>query len=421
MQTRGATSETRDGLRNNMRGLMSLALASCLAVTTEMLPVGLLPVIGQSLGVTESATGLLVSLYAGMVAVLAVPMTIATRSLPRKPLLLATLFGYIVSNILVATAPSIAFVATGRVIGGVAHALFFSLCIGYVPRLVGPANIGRGLALAAGGATAGYVLGVPLSTSLGSVLGWRTSFVVLAVLSALTFALVARLLPSVPAGTESKPARRGHAQLAAVVSSNALTFLGHYTLYTYISVLLLTAGARESAIGPLLLVCGVCGLIGLWLAGRTLDRSPRRTTLTVLGVVVCALLAVGATHLWLVPVILAAAVWSGAFGGVPSLYQSAAVRTGTTSPELAGAWINATSNIGIAGGAALGGAVLPIAGVNGLAWTGAGFVAFGLVVALACRRAFPPSETTDRGLGHPGDARDCGAARVIRAAPQMKQ
>ncbi|CAN5424497.1 MFS transporter [soil metagenome] len=381
------------GLRDHLAGLLSLALASCLAVTTEMLPIGLLPAIGQTFGVPDSTTGLLVSLYAVMVATLAVPLTLATARFPRKPLLLTTLFCYALSNALVAVAPTFAVLAVGRTIGGITHALFFSLCIGYAPRLVSGAQVGRALAIAAGGATAGFVLGVPLSTSLGTALGWRMSFGVLAVLSVLTLALVARLLPKVSNDAPARPAesRRGRTTLAAVVASNALTFLGQFTLYTFISVALLAAGARPAFIGPLLLLCGVCGLAGLAYAARTLDHNPRRTTVVILALVIAAVLAFGVGFPALAAVVITAAVWNGAFGGVPSIYQSCAVRTHAATPELAGAWINASANFGIAGGAAIGAWLLPLTGLAGLPWVSAALIGLGLAVSLVARRAFPSS------------------------------
>src|SRR3954468_11687965 len=171
--TLSAERVSGQGFRASMPGLLSLALASCLAVTTEVLPVGLLPDIGATFAVSDSVTGLLVSLYAVMVAVLAVPLTIATSRFGRKPLLLTTLLGYALSNTLVAAAPVFAAVAIGRTLGGITHALFFSLVIGYAPRLVSRADVGRALAVAASGATSGMVLGVPLSTSLGNATGWR--------------------------------------------------------------------------------------------------------------------------------------------------------------------------------------------------------------------------------------------------------
>jgi predicted MFS family arabinose efflux permease len=300
-------------------------------------------------------------------------------------------FCYAVSNLLVCLAPTFAVVAAGRALGGLTHALFFSLCIGYVPRLVTGARVGRALAIATGGATAGFIVGVPLSTSVGTAFGWRASFGILAGLSLLTLVLVARLLPAVPHEPPTRPAqnRSGRAELAAVVSSNALTYLGQFTLYTFISLLFLAAGARPAFIGPLLLLCGICGLAGLVYAATTLDRRPRRTTFVAMAIVIAAVLAIGAGFPALVPVIVAAAVWNGAFGGVPSIYQATAVRTQAVNPELAGAWVNTSANVGIAGGSAIGAGLLPVLGLGGLPWVSAALLGLGLAVSMVARRAFP--------------------------------
>ena len=378
------------GLRGSLPGLLSLALASCLAVTTEMLPVGLLPDIGAAFGVPDSVTGLLVGLYAVMVAALAVPLTVATSRFARKPLLMTTLAGYALSNTLAAAAPTFALMAAGRTVGGVTHALFFSLVIGYTPRLVTQAHVGRALALAASGASVGFVVGVPLLTSLGNATGWRASFTVLAALSMLTFGLVGMLLPRVgnePAAGDSARGTRG--QLVAVSTSNMLVFLGHFTVYTFITLLLLASGISPAFIGPVLLGCGACGLLGLWYAGRGLDRNPRRTAVVVLAVALGAVVALGGTWPTLAAVLIVTAVWSCAFGGVPSIYQTCAVRTQAMSPERAGAWINATANVGIAGGSAIGAGLLQTAGLWSLPWAGASLMGLGLAVVLLSRKAFP--------------------------------
>jgi predicted MFS family arabinose efflux permease len=385
-----ADRTTTVGLRESMPALLSLGLASCLAVTTEMLPVGLLPDIGATFGVSDAVTGLLVSLYAVMVATLAVPLTLATTRFSRKPLLLATLLGYALSNTLVAAAPAFAVVAIGRTVGGVTHALFFSLIIGYVPRLVSRADVGRALAIVAGGSSAGFVLGVPLSTSLGNAAGWRVSFTVLAALSFATFVLVLKLLP----GVRHEPQARnstgtGRRELTAVSLSNMLTFLGQFTVYTFVSVLLLASGISPAWVGPILLMCGACGLFGLWYVGRDIDRNPRRTAVLVVAVLIGALVILGWAWPAVIAVVLAAAVWNAAFGGVPSIYQACAVRTHAVSPELAGAWVNATANVGIAGGAAIGAGLLHAVGLWSLPYTGAVLAAFGLAVILFARRAFP--------------------------------
>ena len=271
-----------------------------------------------------------------------------------------------------AAAPTFAVVAVGRTVGGVTHALFFSLVIGYAPRLVARANVGRALALVSSGASAGFVLGVPLSTSLGNAVGWRLSFAMLAALSLLTFVLVSRLLPRVDHDSSTRSVvREGRSALAAVAASNPLTFLGQFTLYTFVSVLLLSSGVSPAFVGPILLGCGACGLLGLWYAGRTLDRTPRRTAVVLLALVIGAIVVIGFSGPTLAVILVAAAVWNGAFGAVPSMYQTSAVRTHALSPELSGAWINATANVGIAGGAAIGAGLLHAAGLWSLPWAAA--------------------------------------------------
>jgi predicted MFS family arabinose efflux permease len=231
MARHGAGGSADTGLGGARAGLVILALSVFAAVTTETAPVGLLPAIGRTFGVTESRAGLLVSLYAVIVAVLAVPLTLATRRIPGKRLLLAAMSSYAVSNVVSALAPSFAVLAAGRAAGGVTHALFFSVFIGYATRLVPAGQTGRALALASAGAPAGFVLGVPLATALGNAAGWRAPFAALAALMVVVLVLVAVMLPDVRSpADERRPAPGRMSRLVPVISSNALAFLGQYTL-----------------------------------------------------------------------------------------------------------------------------------------------------------------------------------------------
>ena len=168
-----------------------------------------------------------------------------------------------------------------------------------------------------------------------------------------------------------------------------MAFLGQFTMYTFVSELLLASGVSAAFVGPILLGCGACGLLGLWYVGRNLDRNPRRTAVAVLAEVVGAIVVLGSAWPAVVTVIVAMAVWNGAFGGVPSIYLACAVHTHAVSPELAGAWVNATVKLGIAGGAAIDAGLLQSAGLWSLPWVGAALVALSLAVILLARRAFP--------------------------------
>ena len=381
-------------VRDAAAGITVLAVANFVAITTEVLPVGLLPQLARGVDVTESTAGLLVTVYAFVVAAFAVPLTVATRAVPRKPLLLVTLGIYAISNVLVAVAPSYAMLVVARTLGGLGHAVFFSVSIAYAARLVSPLYTGRALTLVTAGGTIGFVLGVPLSTSLGAAVGWRWSFALLGGVCAATALLVARLLPAVAVEPDSprdrSGARAGRKRLGIVVGTNTVLFGGQYTVYTYISVILLAAGLSEAAVGPALLVFGALGLVGLWAAARYLDRTPRALTLAAMATIAVALVAVAlALPATAVGVLVAAGVWLAAFGAIPATFQAAALRTQGATADVAGAFVNATSNLGIGLGAAVGAAIVAGPGPGPLALTGAAIVAASCVAVLVARRAFP--------------------------------
>ncbi|MFI5912128.1 MFS transporter [Dactylosporangium sp. NPDC051541] len=370
-------------------GLVILALCVFAGVTTEMLPVGLLPAVGRAVGTGDSATGLLVSLYAALVAVLAVPLTLATRRVPRKRLLLIATGCFAASNALAAVAPGYALLAVARGLGGATHAVFFAVCIGYAARLVPPERTGSALAFASAGISAGFVLGVPLATALGNAVGWRGAFAALGVLMLVLLLLVAGRLPEVEPAARDEAAGTGVRRLVAVIGSNILVYTGQYALYSYVSVLLLRAGAAAELVGPILLVFGGCGLLGVWLAGRRLDVRFRGTALVVLVVLCAGIGSTGAGFPVLALVIAGGAVWNCAFGPVASIHQTAAIRARATTEDLAGAWIVATANVGIAAGAGVGGVVLDHFGLRAVAWVAAAAVAGAAAIVLAARDAFP--------------------------------
>jgi predicted MFS family arabinose efflux permease len=258
-------------------GLGVLMIATFVAITTEILPVGLLPQMSDAFHVSESTVGLVVTLYAVVVAILALPLTALTARLPRKLLLLSSIGGYGLSSAIVAIAPNFAILCVGRAIGGVAHALFFSVVAAYASRLVPRELVGRAIAIAFAGTSLGYVLGVPLATSIGAAIGWRAGFIALAAAALILVLITGTLLPPVgnDHGDSSTRIRWRGSGIIPVSVANLLVFVGEYTAYTYIAPILVRAGLPTSAVGACLLLFGGAGIVGLWSASRFVDRRPR--------------------------------------------------------------------------------------------------------------------------------------------------
>jgi DHA1 family inner membrane transport protein len=373
-------------------GLIVLAALIFTSVTSEFLPTGLLPDMAADLGVTESQVGLLITVFAGTVVLSSVPLSILTRNHSRKSLVIVVLLVFIVANLLAAVAPNYGVLVVARVLGGLAHGLFWAVVGAYAGHLVPPHQLGRAVAITSGGGTAAFVLGVPLGTAIGHAVGWRLAFVVIAAIILVFTVLAARFLPPVDhrvplaTGEIPLPMRRDRT-LPVVVLTWAVVVavaLGHNTFYTYIAPFLIgPVGVPDGGVAGTLLLYGVAGAIGLVVSGVTADRWPRGSLIAAIVLVMLSVLVAGysASNL---PVALAALTVLGfAFGGIPALLQARMLRA--ASPrlrDLAAAGFTTSFNISIAGGALLGGVILDRVGVGVLPYVEAALMGAGLVLVL---------------------------------------
>ncbi|WP_416956908.1 MFS transporter [Streptomyces sp. Agncl-13] len=236
-------------------GLLVLATTTFVVVTRELLPVGLLTPIGDDLGVARSRVGLLVTVYAFSVGLTAAPLTHWTAGRPRKHLYLTVSAVFSLGTVLSAAAENYPMLAIGRFLCGMVHGVFWSIVAGYA---AAPGRSGRATAVVFAGNSTALVLGVPLGTVLGGVVGWRGAFWAAAALGLGALAAARRFLPDVP--HRSAPPRStglGSALrlpgLRSLVAATALLVLGHFTVYTYVTPLLHDTAAFSEAATSMLL------------------------------------------------------------------------------------------------------------------------------------------------------------------------
>ncbi|MCD2497622.1 MULTISPECIES: MFS transporter [Microbacterium] len=369
-------------------GLWILTLACFATITTEVVPIGLVPAIVQSFGVDEAQAGMLVTLYAMIVALTAVPLTRITSHVQRKTLVLVTLAIFTASNTLAALAPDFLTLAIARGIAGIAHALFCAVALGYAARIAPPGLTGRALALVATGTSAGLIVGVPAGAVVATAFGWRAAFGALAAIGAIAILAAAPLLPAVRHDrAAAKSVVPGGARMLLVAGLAGAAFLGYYTLYTYVSPLLLSSGLPGIWLGAMLAALGVTGLLAIQLAARYIDRAPMRWLMFVPLTITAMQLLVSLVYPLLLPILIITALWTASFGPVNTTYQNALVRVGAANPDMAGAWINVTCNLGIAGGAALGGALVVGPGYPAAGFAGAAILAASTLVTFLFRRS----------------------------------
>ncbi|MER5966064.1 MFS transporter [Streptomyces sp. NPDC002057] len=356
--------------------VVAMAVGTFVLVTVESLPVGLLPFIGGTLGVSEGTAGLMVTVP-GLVASATAPLLpVVIRRLDRRIVLLGLIVLMVAANVLSALAPTFALLLASRFLVGISIGRFWALAAGLAVRLVPERYVPRAVSIVFGGATAANVLGVPAGTLIGGLGDWRIAFFAVAGLGLVVLVALTVLLPPLPAGaavhlrTLSRQFR--NPAVRAGILATFLLVSGHFAAFTFVSpVLRDVSGIGEAMVGPLLLGFGVAGIAGNFLAGAAAARDAR-TTLVALGVALAAVLAVfpllGGTPVGGTVLLIA---WGLAFGGVPVGVQTWILRSAPDSAEAATALNTSVFNLAIALGALFGGIVADHVALSGVLLTGA--------------------------------------------------
>ncbi|MCA2216614.1 MFS transporter [Jidongwangia harbinensis] len=364
--------------------LAALSLSTFLYVTTETLPIGLLPQMAQGVGVPVSAVGLLVTAYALVVVVATIPLTRLTRRVARRRLLIALLGLYALATAASALASNYPALLGARVGVALTQAVFWAVVTPAAAALFPADRRGRVVSVLFAGSSLAPLVGVPAGTWLGQQTGWRVSFLVLSGLGLVILAVVARLMPDVPAGQNGADhgtaPDRGRYRVLVVTTTLAVT--GAFASFTYITPFLTeVTGFAESSVGPVLLARGVAGLAGVVLAGLLVDRHGWSTMTVLIGVQAGALAGqfVFATSTW--ATVVATSVSSLALAGMAAALGGRVLQVAPRSTDMAAAGTSTAFNVGIMAGALVG-SVLLSGGVRTTALAGAvlSLVAFGVAL-----------------------------------------
>lgn len=373
--------------------LLALTVGAFGIGTTEFVLMGLLQQVADDLHVSIAAAGLLISGYAVGVAIGAPMLTLASRRLPRKTVLLALMAIFTLGNLACALAPSYGWLMAARVVTALAHGTFFGVGAVVATGLVAPERRASAIAIMFTGLTAATILGVPAGAWLGLHHGWRASFWAVTAIGVLAFAVLAVFVPRSRREGALPPLRDELAVLARpqVLLGLAMTVVGYagvFAVFTYVQPLLnRLTGFSDGAVSAVLLLFGSGMAIGNLLGGRLADRGVMRAVLWTLsalaGVLATLQLAIGSA----VPAIVFFAVLGVAsFATVAPLQMRVLEKASGAGQNLASSLNIAAFNLGNAIGAWVGGVTIERGpGLASLGWMAAAITLVGLGIALWSR------------------------------------
>jgi len=338
----------------------ALSIGTFSFVTTETLPIGLLPQIGADLDRSPSGTGQLVTAYAIVVVLVSLPLTLLTRRVPKRMLLGGLLAIFSVATLASAVAPGFGFLLAARIVTAVTQALFWSIVASTAVGQFPPERRARVVAALFTGSSLAPVIGLPLGTWIGQQAGWRTAFAALTVLAVATCVAVLTALPTIR--PEDEAARTGDAPHARryvlLLLVTALTTTGMFTAYTYLTGhLVQVAGLPVEALSAVLLLSGIFGTLGALASGTVLQGWERLSLLIPLGTMTSAFWLLDLAGRAIPAAVVAFALLSAAISSFAAGLTRRLLLVAPGSTDLASAGCSSAFNLGIGTGAWVGGLI----------------------------------------------------------------
>ncbi len=359
----------------------------------EFMVVGVLSDIARSYHVPLSTVGFLVTAFAGVYAISTPIITTLTSNWNRYKLLMLLMTVFFIGNTLTAIAPTLGWLLFARIITAAVAGTIISL-INLLVSIITPMDK-RPMVLAWVGAgfSVASVIGVPLGTTIATLLSWHDSFWIISGLTLIVFALLAWLTP------RDTPQVKGSIleQLALLKDHRVLLGIGitvavlslQYTFYTYVRPLITTVmGFSLTSLNWLLLLLGVMSIIGNEIAGIVASHNGVHKLpfvfilMTILSLILGIALGNKLTGMLVLAALCVVVIIYGTT--IQLVFISVAEKEYPQSLALATSLISIFANVGISLGSFTASTTVNFANLTTLGYVGAvyGLLAIGLSLVL---------------------------------------
>ncbi len=369
----------------------ALMLGNLVTGCTVLAPAGMLPELSAGLGISIHTAGLLIT-FGAVVLCVGSPLTAwLTSRIERRVLLSTTLAVLATGNLASAFAVDYDGLLVIRLAMLAVGALYTPQAAGTAALIVPVERRGSTIAYVFLGWSLAAAIGLPLITFIASRYGWRAAYGGIGALGCISFLL---LLLRLPAGLKGVPvdlktwAEVGRSgTILLLLAITVLQMSGQFVVFTFMGPLLTKlTGAGPDAIGIVFGIYGLCGLVGILIATRIVDRwGPYRTSFLFTCLVLAGVggWALGAGSL--VVMAMAVAVWGLGFASTNSMQQ---VRLVSTAPMLASATVALNTSVlyvGQAVGSAVGGVLFAREHLYLMGFVATGFLLSALILILLSR------------------------------------
>ena len=374
--------------------VVTLAIAAFIFNTTEFVPVGLLSDIADSFQMETAQVGIMLTIYAWVVALMSLPFMLLTSQMERRKLLIGLFVVFIASHVLSFMAWNFTVLVVSRIGIAFAHAVFWSITASLAIRLAPAGKRAQALSLIATGTALAMVLGLPIGRIVGQYFGWRTTFFAIGMGALITLVCLIKLLPALPSehsgSLKSLPLLMRRPALMSIYLLTVIVVTAHYTAYSYIEPFVqVVAGFSANFATVLLLILGGAGIIGSILFGKLGNQHASTLVSSAIGLLLACLLllmpAAGSeSHLAILSLFWGVAILIIGLG-----MQVKVLALAPDATDVAMSLFSGIFNLGIGAGALLGNQISLHVSMSAIGYLGAIPALVALIWSLLIFRKWP--------------------------------
>lgn len=260
-----------------MQGKISLIISwiTLFLMGTDLFVVSpLLPFISEAYYVSPETTGWMVTVFAVTYAFSAPLFGWLSDKKGRRTFIMFGLLLFAISNTLTAFAPSFLWLIVSRILAGFSVAAITPLIYAIIGDIAPSNKKGTWLSIVVSGHLTALWAGAPIGTLLEHFLGWRSVFVVMAIIGVILAVVNFKTWASIPKSDETKDIVEGNLlRILGSVSVTTIWAISMYALYVYLGAALYSENKFSSSeIALAVTFYGVGAVLGSLASGRLTDK-----------------------------------------------------------------------------------------------------------------------------------------------------
>lgn len=372
--------------------LLGLTFSAFIFNTSEFVPIGLLTDIANDFQITEAHAGLLITIYAWVVALASLPLMLLVSKVEFKRLLLSVVALFALSHILSSVSSNYMTLMVSRIGVACSHAIFWSIASPLAVKVAPEGKRSLALSFIVTGTSIAMIVGLPLGRIVGLFLGWRMTFLCIAVLAALVFVFMAIVFPKVPnqnpVSLRNLPGLVKTPALTGIYILTVVAITGHYTGYSYIEPFMAqVTHLRESAITFALMLFGLAGIVGSILFSKKYDKHPVAFINVAVYGIVAFLYLLQPASISMGSTLLVCVLWGIAITAFNLVFQALIIQFAPQATSIAMSIYSGIFNVGIGSGALIGGYTCTYLSLGWIGYIGG---TISLVAAFYCTKRVLP-------------------------------